>query len=373
MRVIYTQAAKFAGPGIGTIAYHFVRGLHRAGHLHRAIVGYAARHDIPWGKVITFPWMRLVARLARDNHPLRDAVFDRVAARYLEPCDIFHGWSHQCLVSLRRAGELGAVTFVERPNSHDRHQYRLLKEEFERWGFQGYEPVRPRGMRRGLAEYALADFITVPSRFAYDSMVAEGIPEERLFLVPYGVDVERFRPGTPPADVFRLLFVGQVSLRKGIPYLLAAWQRLRLPNAELWLVGRITPDAAHVVRPYRDDPSIRFLGHVADTAPIYRQASAFVLPSIEEGSALVTYEAMASGLPVIFTYNTGAVARDGIEGIQVPIRDVDALAEAIERLYRDPDLRQEMGRAGRRRAEAHTWEAAAARLIAAYEEALRRR
>lgn len=373
MRVIYTQAAKFAGPGIGTIAYHFVRGLHRAGHLHRAIVGYAARHDLPWDKVITFPWMRVVARLARDNLPLRDAVFDRVAARYLEPCDIFHGWSHQCLMSLQRARELGAVTFVERQNSHDRHQYRLLKEEFERWGFHGYEPVRPWGMRRGLAEYAQADFITVPSRFAYDSMVAEGIPEERLFLVPYGVDVERFQPGTPPADVFRLLFVGQVSLRKGIPYLLAAWQRLRLPGAELWLVGRITPDATHVVRPYRDDPTIRFLGHLPDTAPIYRQASAFVLPSIEEGSALVTYEAMASGLPVIFTYNTGAVARDGIEGIQVPIRDVDALAEAIERLYRDRDLRQEMGRAGRRRAEAYTWEAATARLIAAYEEALRRR
>lgn len=373
MRVIYTQAARFAGPGIGSIAYQFVRFLHRAGCLQRAIVGYTARHDLPPEKVRTFPWMRLVARVARDNLPLRDAVFDFAATRALEPCDIFHGWSHQCLRSLRRAKEMGAITFVERPNTHDRYQHRLLEEEFRRWGFQGYEPVRPWGMRRGLAEFDMADFIIVPSRFAYESMIAEGVSGERLFLIPYGVDVERFRPGTPPEDVFRLLFVGQVSLRKGVPYLLQAWTRLNLPRAELWLVGRVTPDAAHVVQPYRDHPTIRFLGHVADPAPLYRQASAFVLPSIEEGSALVTYEAMASGLPLVFTYNTGAVARDGIEGLQVPIRDVDALAAAIERLYTDPELRREMGRAARKRVQAYTWESAGEKLLAAYDEALKRK
>ena len=372
MRVIYTHAARFGGAGIGSIAYQFVRAIHRAGYLERAIVGYGSRGELPQERVIMFPWMRLVARLARDNPPLRDATFDRVAARYVRPCDIFHGWSHQCLHSLRRAKALGAITFVERQNSHDQHQYALLKEEFERWGYRGHEPVRPWGMRRGLAEFVLADFITVPSPFAYESMIAAGIPEERLFLVPYGVDVQRFTPGTSPADVFRLLFVGQVSLRKGVPYLLQAWDRLRLTRAELWLAGRITPDARHVVAPYLDRPDIRFLGHVPDPAPLYRQASAFVLPSIEEGSALVTYEAMASGLPIIFTYNTGAVARDGVEGIEVPIRDVDALAAAIERLYRDEDARRAMGRAARRRAEAYTWEAAGERLLAAYQQALAR-
>ncbi len=373
MRVIYTHAAKFAGAGIGSIAYQFVRTIHRAGYLERAIVGYAANHDLPPEKVVTFPWMRVIARLARDNQPLRDATFDRVAARFIRPCDIFHGWSHQCLHSLRRAKALGAVTFVERQNAHDRVQYRLVGEEFERWGFRGHEPVRPWGMRRGLAEFETADFITVPSRFAYESMLAEGIPEARLFLIPYGVDVTRFTPGEPPRDVFRLLFVGQVSLRKGVPYLLQAWERLRLPQAELWLAGRVTPDAQRVVAPYRNHPTIRFLGHVRDVPAVYRQASAFVLPSIEEGSALVTYEAMAAGLPLIFTYNSGAVARDGVEGIQVPIRDVDALAAAIERLYREPDLRREMGRAGRQRAEAYTWEAAGERLLAAYREALHRK
>ncbi len=370
MRVVYAISTKFAGAGIGSIAYQFVRYIHRAGFLEKAVVGYEAAHDIPRERVRSFPWMRVVARLARDYAPVRDTVFDLVATRAIPPCDIFHGWSHQCLYSLQRAKARGAITFVERPNSHDLYQDRLLREEYERWGYRPPRRMRAWGIRRGLKEYNLADYITVPSAFAYKSMVAEGIPEERLFLVPYGVDVKRFRPGTPPSLRFRLLFVGQVSLRKGVPYLLQAWEQLRLREAELWLVGRITPDARRVVAPYRDHPTIRFLGHVTDTPSVYQQASAFVLPSIEEGSALVVYEAMASGLPVIFTPHTGAVARDAIEGFEVPIRDVDALAASIERLYKDKTLRVEMGRAARERALEFTWEAAGHRLVEAYRRAI---
>jgi glycosyltransferase involved in cell wall biosynthesis len=373
MRVVYANAAKFASAGIGSIAYQFAQAIYRAGCLQQAIIAYTDGHDLPPCKVTAFPWMRAVARLARDNAPWRDATFDRFASFFIRPCDIFHGWSHQCLHSLRRARALGAITFVERQNSHERNQQRLVKEEFERWGFRDHEPVRPWGMRRGLAEFEITDFITVPSLFAYESMLAEGIPEHRLFLVPYGVDPTRFIPGEPPEGVFRLLFVGQVSLRKGVPYLLQAWEQLHLPRAELWLAGRVTPDAEQFVAPYRDRPSICFLGHVREVASLYRQVSAFVLPSIEEGSALVTYEAMASGLPLIFTRNSGAVSRDGIEGFRVPIREVDALAAAVERLYQDPDLRREMGQAGRERAEEYTWEAAGHRLLAVYQEALLRR
>ncbi len=373
MRVVYTHATRLAGAGIGSIAYQFLRVLHRAGVLEQAIVAYGNPGDLPPERLRVFPWMRAVAWLARDYQPLRDALFDWAASRRLPAADLFHGWSHQCLRSLGRARALGMVTVVERQNSHDLHQARLLEEEFRRWGIRR-KPVWGWGMKRGLAEFAVADFITVPSPFAYESMVREGIGEDRLFLVPYGVDVERFRPpDDPPSGPFRALFVGQVSLRKGVPYLLEAWDRLRLPRAELWLAGRITPDARPVVRPYLRHPAIRFLGHVRDVPALYRQAHLFVFPSLEEGSALVTYEAMASGLPLVFTYNSGAVARDGVEGIQVPIRDVEALAAAIERVYRDPRLRRRLGEAGRRRALEHTWEAAGERLLAAYREALRRK
>jgi glycosyltransferase involved in cell wall biosynthesis len=372
MQIVYTHSAKFAGPGMGSIAYQLVRQLYQRGDLQRAVVGYADQHDLPRSHIVEFPWMRLVARLARDRGWLRDFIFDRAAAAHLVECDIFHGWSHQCLHSLRKArARYGATIFLERQNSHELHQHRLLLEEYERWGYREHAGIRSRVIQHALTEYEEADYITVPSQFVYDSMVAEGISTQRLCLTPYGVDVERFSPSEEEPEVFRVLFVGQVCLRKGVPYLLQAWQQLQLPDAELWLVGRITPDAQKVVSSYMADPSIHFLGHVPDTAALYRKASVFAFPTIEEGSALVTYEAMASGLPLVYTYNSGAVARDGVEGIQVPIRDPQSIAAAIERLYAEPDLRRKMGCAARKRSEAYTWDHAAQRLLDTYRAALK--
>ena len=375
MQVIYTQAAKFAGDGIGTIAYQFVHALNQAGLLHQAIVAYEGTHDIPKPYIRSFPWMKLVARLARDNHPIRDIIFDKAASRYISTIDIFHGWSHQCLDSLKRARELGAVTFVERQNSHDQYQHQLVQQEYDRWGFTKFQAVRKSGMERGLIEYELADFITVPSQFVYDSFLAHGINTKKLFLIPYGVNTQKFFLSKVKKDkaVFRLLFVGQVSLRKGIPYLLQAWQQLKLPHAELWLSGRIAPSTQEFVTPYFTDDSIHFLGHVSNVLSLYHQADVFILPSIEEGSALVTYEAMACGLPLVFTHNTGAVAHDGIEGIKIPIRDTQAIAQAIEKLYRDAELRRELGQAGRKQMKLFTWQKAGQQLINAYYAALQRK
>ena len=375
MQIIYTQAGKFGGAGIGNIAYYFARALHQAGFLKQAIVAYEGKHDIPKPYIRSFPWMRIVARLMRDNHPIRDTVFDKAASYTLSSADIFHGWSHQCLQSLQRAKDLGAITFVERQNSHDNFQYKLVQEEYNHWGFEKFQAVRPLGITRGLTEFELADFITVPSKFVYDSFITEGVDENKLFLVPYGVDIQKFYPSPEKRDnsIFRLLFVGQVGLRKGVPYLLKAWQQLNLPNAELWLAGRVVPSAEQIIIPYTQDLSIRFLGHVSDMQSLYHQVDTFVLPSIEEGSALVTYEAMACGLPLIYTFNTGAVARNGIEGIEIPIRDVTALAAAIETLYLDSSLRQELGKAGQKRAKQFTWQLAGEKLIDAYATALQRK
>lgn len=160
---------------------------------------------------------------------------------------------------------------------------------------------------------------------------------------------------------FRLLFVGQLSQRKGIRYLLEAFRNLHLPGAELVLVGSII-GSGKGLQHYRD-----VFQHVpnvprSEVHHWFERADIFVYPSLHEGSALAIYEALACGLPVITTPNSGSVVQDGIQGYIVPIRDVERLKEKILLLYENRELRQEMSRRARLRAEEFTWAAYRQRL-----------
>jgi len=199
-----------------------------------------------------------------------------------------------------------------------------------------------------------------------DTLTARGVPAAKIAVIPYGVDVERFRPPAQPRprERFRLLFVGHLSQRKGIGHVLEAAKRLKgLPGLELVLVGRkVGAEAAFA--PYAEH--FRYVSHVPfhEVHALFQDADVFVYPSLHEGSAFVTYEALASGLPVVTTPNAGSVVRDGIEGYVVPIRNVEALCERLERLHRDPDQRARMSEAARARALEFTWAAYRRRVAA---------
>ena len=380
MRVIYSIGAKFAGGGIGTTAYHAVHGLHRHGMLYRLLCGSYRPTDIPVSQIRTLGLLsRVLRRLAvydagRRLDYVHNLLYDLWACRGMEPCDLFHGWGGFCLRSLNRARDFGAVTVVVWASVHPLFQTELLQQEYGRWGLRF---KRPRSMlRRILGEIAVADYVLIPSDFVRQTFLAQGVAEGKLIQIPFGVDVNRFRPGFDTLALlnrreagfdtlalsnqrrsgpFRVLFVGQVNVGKGVLYLLDAWKQLGWQDAELWLVGRSAPEARPLLARYADLPGLRFLGHVADPVSAYQQADLFVFPSLQEGSALVTYEALACGLPVVTTPNAGSVVRHGVEGFIVPVRGVEALAAALERLRADGRLRQAMGQAARRRAEGFTW------------------
>jgi glycosyltransferase involved in cell wall biosynthesis len=150
------------------------------------------------------------------------------------------------------------------------------------------------------------------------------------------------------------LFAGGISQRKGIKYLLEAWQLIRRPGWRLQLLGAM-PTNLKPLQPFLD--SVEVLGRVshADVPSRMAAADVFVFPSLFEGSAVVTYEALACGLPSIVTPNAGSVARDGVEGFEVKIRDTQGLAQRMARLGQDVELRARMSAAARRRAEAFDW------------------
>jgi glycosyltransferase involved in cell wall biosynthesis len=225
-----------------------------------------------------------------------------------------------------------------------------------------------------IAESEIADLILVPTVEVFDSLVELGVSSRKIVIVPFGVDTDRFRPpsGPPPQRKFRVLFVGQIMERKGLQYLVEAFRQLHLADAELVVVGTpMDQFGRDLLKEYAR--SIRWIEALPYTQihTCYQQADVFAFPSLAEGSALVTYEAMASGLASIVTRESGAVARDGIDGFVVPSRNVEAIKTALLAFYRDRSLAMEMGRAARAYVVEHfTWRHYRERILALYQAAI---
>jgi len=277
--------------------------------------------------------------------------FDRWLTSRLEPCHVFHFLSSFGMHAQREARRrYGAVTVCDRGSSHILHQDRILAEEFSKWRV-AHRRFDRRIVERELGEYDEADVILVPSEFVYRTFLEHGVQASKLVKIPYGVDLRMFRPTPKIDDVFRVLYVGAISLRKGIPYLLEAVAHSSPPGVELWLVGSVEDDAPRFLAEYQG--TYRWFGYTqrAELYRYYGQASVFVLASIQEGLATVLAQAMACGLPVIATANTGAedVITDGVEGFIVPIRDPVAIREKLVYLYEHPEVRRAMSEAALRR------------------------
>ena len=185
------------------------------------------------------------------------------------------------------------------------------------------------------------------------SFAEMGVPREKVHVIPYGVRLESFQPtGEPPADSFDVLFAGAVGLRKGVPYLLDAFARLRHPCKRLRIAGAVQEDIRALL-PRLPMENVEMLGALpqAELAALMSRSHVLVLPSIEEGLALVQAQAMACGCPVVCSTNTGGedLFADETEGFIVPIRDSIALAERLQRLADDPDLQRSMREAALRR------------------------
>lgn len=262
----------------------------------------------------------------------------------LEDADVFLYYNGCGLESARRFRRNGGITVVEAVNCHVLVQEQLMREEHQRLGLP-FKSFHPRETRRRVAEVEEADYVLLPSVFVARSFLAKGIPAERLLHVPYPVQkiVGASAPAPSPAkddDVFRVLYVGAVSVRKGVRYLIEAFRQLKHPKKELWIVGSVNNPSGlgDVVVP----EGVKFWGVLKgnDLQAVYARATVFCLPSIEDGFGLVLNEALSYGLPVIATENTGIedLLADGKGGMVVPIRDAGAIASCLNQLAEDGDF-----------------------------------
>jgi glycosyltransferase involved in cell wall biosynthesis len=227
--------------------------------------------------------------------------------------------------------------------------------------------------RRRLRDLALADLILVPSDHIAETLEHHGTPREKIRVIPYAADCRRFIPLTDKPhrdDACTFLFAGGITQRKGIKYLLEAWAKVKRPGWTLQLLGPLPKNPGPLAGLLGD---VELLGRVGHAEMPSRMAAAdvFVFPSLFEGSAVVTYEAIACGLPSVVTPSAGSVVREGVEGFLVAPRDVDSLAQRMMTLGESTGLRRRMSAAARARAVEFDWPRYHAAVIDALDDSCR--
>jgi glycosyltransferase involved in cell wall biosynthesis len=278
----------------------------------------------------------------------------------------FYGIAGECLEQLHAARARGLWTVVEQIIAPRDMVERLVAGEaarFPDWGQARFDPHAWAFAQRERREWEAADLIVCPSEFVRAGIIAEGGPAEKCVTVPYGIDVQRFSaPARQYGGRLRVLTVGAVGLRKGSPYVVEAARRLG-DVAEFRMIGGL----AGLPKDFEKPDNLQLLGTVprAEMAAQFAWGHVFLLPSACEGSATVTYEALAAGLPVITTPNAGSVVEDSVSGFIVPLGDVDAIVSALRRLVDAREMHGAMARAAIARAADFDLAAYGRRLLAA--------
>jgi glycosyltransferase involved in cell wall biosynthesis len=366
-------------------AFELARGLHAHGALDQLLTPYPAwavrkvtSADLPIQSAV---WIECLKRFSRKmrlgNKP--DAFIGRKFGQFasrakMDDSDIFVGWSNASLEAIPIARAAGLKIVIERGSSHIEHQTEVLIEAYQSLGIKPAEiPIGV--IERELAEYDLADVIAMPSQFAAKTFVDRGVSASKLIVNNYGVDLTRFKPSACRAEhpKPRILFVGQVGVRKGIPNLLKAFAALK-SQAELHLVGPIEQGFENYLRDAKTD-NVVVKGPTSGSGlpTTYAEADIFCLPSIEEGFPLVNLQALASGCPVITTEAAGAadIIQDGINGLTIGNNSIELLTEALEKLIDDAALRQQMSVAATASVQnGFSWDQYVSRAMSAYENLL---
>ncbi|GJL49241.1 glycosyltransferase family 4 protein [Candidatus Nitrospira salsa] len=366
--------------------------LHRLGVLENILTAcpkrWAKDWDIPQQKVVSLPlsgaYGYVVEKGLKKVHPLLGRLaseslhshFSKRLARYIpSTCDVFIGLSSLCLEAIIEAKKKGIFTVVDHGSVHQRAEKKILLEECKLLSISIDEVVPSEWIiEKEEDEFEVADCVSVLSDVARRTLVEAGIPREKVMVNNCGVCLSDFKPYPKSDNIFRIIQCSAITPTKGVHYLLQAFSELKLPDSELWIVGRgkeVSPLLPKIKQYAASNVYFKGAYPQAELSGIYSQGSIFVLPSLVDGFGMVVPQAMACGLPVIVTENVGAadLVMEGKNGFIIPIRDVDALKDRILRLYENKDLLLDMSRnALRSVSDGYTWNDYGDRLLAELKE-----
>lgn len=378
LTVLYSFPHVIGAPGIGSTAMAQVVGLIESGHevhlvtagMTRPIPGLASLIcTLRVGPVRVRP--RLIGR--RRAYRLHDVLAMRRVERIVP--HVVHTWPSGALRTLRRAAELGIPGLRESPNTHTEHAFARVAAELDALGLaesgQTAHTFDAGRLAVERAELDVASHVLVPSEAVADSYRVRGFAEHRLLRTQYGAERPASEPIRDHRAPFTALFLGRVEPRKGVHHALAAWadSEAARHGGRLLVVGDVVPGYDELLRRWGDLPGVEFRPFTSDPGLLLASADALLLPTVEEGSALVTYEAQSHGCVILVSDAAGAMLETGRTGLVHAVGDVAGLRSQIDLLFRQPETLRAMQRNAREYSANLTWGVAASRLSDAYRRA----
>jgi glycosyltransferase involved in cell wall biosynthesis len=310
------------------------------------------------------------------------ALHDHIVAHRLEKLagqiDIVHAWPLGAFETLKTAARLRIPTVLERPNAHTGFAMEVVQRECDRLGVvlppdheHAYNAPK---LRREDKEYRLASRLLCPSDFVVTTFLEKGFKLEQLARHSYGYDERVYYPSKEPLcpqHRLTMLFVGGCAVRKGVHYALEAWLSSPASKDGIFLIaGKFLPAYREKLASMLSHPSVRVLGHRTDVPQLMRNADVFVLPTIEEGSALVTSEARASGCVLLVSEAAGASCQHMENALVHQVGDVEALMRHMTMVYNDRVMLANLRAKSLETASELTWSKAGVRLLTIYRQTI---
>jgi len=380
VRVLYSFAHPYGSQGIGTTARAQVEGLRSLGvqvdvwctSIAPGTPAAGCRTTMTaFGRRIPLRTIGLSRAWRFHDHRVATEL-RRNPGHY----SLVHGWPLASAQTFEAARALGVPTFRELPNTHTAHAFEVVSAEYRRLGLDAPRGFSHRPDAERLAreerEYQLADRLLAPSEPVAGTFLDRGFDREQIGYQQYGYDPTRFQARrAEPHDRLEAIFVGSCDGRKGLHFALEAWERSGAgARGRFRICGRFAPGYEEILGRRLRLPGVEVLGPRSEVADLMGGSDVLVLPSVEEGSALVTYEAMASGCALLVSDAAGAHAEHAKEALVHAVGDVELLSEHLRSLSDDPTLLMSLRTAALERSRSLTWTHAARRLLDTYREHL---
>ena len=324
--------------------------------------------DIPGNKLVNIPLIELYYKYYQKKYVDKEIIINKrnrlfqnlIKEHYIKEADIIVGFDTSSWILQKRAKKHSKKFILDQSIAHPLTKKRVFAKIKCPLNDLSSNVIRKERslIDIEIQEHKEADIIVAASTFTKNSLIENGVDENKIKLNPYGVDCELFRyKPVKKNEKIRFLFVGGITIRKGVPLLLKAWQQINSKDAELILVGWGDEKIIESLSKYKN---VKFLGKInhRNLPAIFSSANVFIFPSYFEGFGLVILEALSAGLPVITTEATAGpdIIRHGKDGFIFPSGNLDSLVSYMNFFINNEPRLYEMSYNAREKALKYTWE-----------------